>query len=55
MRGLKLKIIFKIGVIIYVATCTGAWIETNKFIHNYTDYIVATCTGAWIETNISLA
>ena len=34
----------------YVASYTGAWIETQKYAHMRTLNVVASYTGAWIET-----
>ena len=50
VRGLKLVINKVLMIGIFVASYTGAWIETNLKTKCTIGKVVASYTGAWIET-----
>ena len=44
-----------VRLVLYVAPCVGAWIETEGSTANYAANGVAPCVGAWIETDLATA
>ena len=51
VRGLKLLWIILPLLLLWVAPCVGAWIETKIIVMIYGIYVVAPRVGAWIETS----
>ncbi len=49
---MKLGVVVRVEIIIYVAPFTGAWIETGILKGSLPFLTVAPFTGAWIETEL---
>ena len=54
VRGLKHSWHNYLHLMINVAPCVGAWIETSRARLHAIKGLVAPCVGAWIETDQSL-